>query len=84
MPIIESNTTLQELILSRNDIGDKGTESLAIALQKNTTLTKLDLGKNIKEFLGYNDIHAEGMNALAMMLQKNKTLVSLNLGTWIV
>lgn len=46
VPILETNTSLQELILSRNDIGDKGTESLAMALQKNTTLVALDIGKS--------------------------------------
>jgi len=43
--MLEANTSLKELILSRNDIGDKGTESIAGALQKNESLVSLDLGK---------------------------------------
>jgi Ran GTPase-activating protein (RanGAP) involved in mRNA processing and transport len=43
--MLEVNTSLRELILSRNNIGDKGTESIAAALQRNTTLTSLALDK---------------------------------------
>jgi len=49
-PMLEVNTSLKELILSRNDIGDKGTESIAAALQKNDSLVSLDLGKIYKIF----------------------------------
>ena len=42
---LRSNTTLRELKLSYNHIGDDGARALADALRSNTTLTSLDLGE---------------------------------------
>ena len=40
------NTTLTQLELYDNSIGDDGARALATALERNTTLTQLNLGRN--------------------------------------
>ena len=54
-----------------NEIGDEGAKDLAEALEKNNTLTRLDVASN--------SIGAEGAKALAKALEKNTTLIELNL-----
>jgi len=43
--MLETNTSLKELTLSKNDVGDEGAKSIAEVLQNNTSLTSLDLSK---------------------------------------
>jgi len=43
--MLKTNTSLKELILTRNEVRDEGAKSIAEVLQKNTSLTSLDLGK---------------------------------------
>ena len=71
---LKVNTSLTELDISHNNIGDEGTIALAEALGEggNTTLTKLDIS--------YNKI-GKGASHLAKALKENKTLMSLNIET---
>ena len=68
---LKSNTTLTELNLSSNFIGDAGAASVADALKSNTTLTKLNLSSN--------GIGAAGAASVADALKSNSTLTKLNL-----
>ncbi|CAF0793375.1 unnamed protein product [Adineta steineri] len=68
---LQNNTTLTQLYLWNNQIGDKGAQALGEALQKNTTLTQINLSDN-----GIGD---EGAQALGQALQKSITLTQLNL-----
>ena len=43
---LETNTTLSELNLDYNNIGDEGATAIAKALETNTTLSELNLGGN--------------------------------------
>jgi hypothetical protein len=43
---IKNNTTITELCLFRNNIGDDGAKALAGMLEKNKTITTLDLSRN--------------------------------------
>ncbi|CAF4209953.1 unnamed protein product, partial [Rotaria sordida] len=61
--------TLITLNLATNDIGNKGVQSLANALQYNTTLRALNLE--------VNKIGPEGAQYLANALEKNQTLTNL-------
>ncbi|CAF1540590.1 unnamed protein product [Adineta steineri] len=70
--LLRNNTTLTELNLSTNQLGDKGAQAAAKALQKNTTLTKL--------YLNQNQIGDEGAQVLGEALQNNTTLTILMLG----
>eukprot|EP00812_Abedinium_dasypus_P003266 NODE_1402_length_1151_cov_323.447080.p1 GENE.NODE_1402_length_1151_cov_323.447080~~NODE_1402_length_1151_cov_323.447080.p1 ORF type:complete len:335 (+),score=116.77 NODE_1402_length_1151_cov_323.447080:116-1006(+) len=66
---LQHNTTLKELYLRGNRIGDDGAKALAAALRHNTTLTVLDLEDN--------KIGDGGAEALAAALQHNTTLETL-------
>jgi hypothetical protein len=68
---LEVNTTLTELNLWDNPIGDAGAASLADALRANTALALLILYKNL--------IGDAGATALAEVLAVNTTLTELNL-----
>jgi hypothetical protein len=67
------NSTLTDLNLGTNAIGDAGAASFADALRLNTTLTVLSLFNNA--------IGDEGAGSLADALRVNSTLTDLNLGT---
>ena len=62
----DKNLTLTLIKFGYNDIGPKGTASLAAALQGNTTLTSFDLSANT--------ISAEGAASLGAALDKNCAL----------
>ena len=62
----DKNLTLTLIKFGYNDIGPKGTASLAAALQGNTTMTSFDLSANT--------IRAEGAVSLAAALDKNCAL----------
>ena len=69
--VLEANTTLTNLDLSRNRVGPAGAESLATALKTNTTLTNLDLSQN--------NVGPAGADSLATALKTNTTLTNLDL-----
>ena len=69
--MLQANTALKELDLSRNEIGDEGARELAKMLQANTALKELDLSRN--------EIGHEGAHELAKMLQANTALKELDL-----
>ena len=66
---VKVNTTLTQLVLSSNNIGDAGAASLAEAMKVNTTLTQLDLQ--------HNNIGAAGAASLAEAMKVNTTLTQL-------
>jgi hypothetical protein len=67
---LNKNSTLQELFLYNNRLGDKGVRSIAFELSiNNSTLKKLHLG--------FNDITDDGAQHLAQMLKTNRTLTHL-------
>ena len=67
---LNNNSTLQELILYNNRLGDKGVRLLAFELSiNNNTLKKLNLG--------FNEITDDGAQHLAQMLKTNRTLTHL-------
>jgi hypothetical protein len=68
---LESNNTLQELVLSNNNIGPDGAVALGRALESNNTLQRL--------YLGNNNIGPEGAVALGRALESNNTLQELYL-----
>eukprot|EP00900_Chrysochromulina_parva_P006822 jgi/Chrpa1/16140/Chrysochromulina_OHIO_Genome00021933-RA len=68
---LERKTTLKELNLSMNGIGDDGARALATSLERNMTLETLDLRRS--------GIGADGARALAASLERNKTLETLDL-----
>ena len=68
---LKVNSTLTELTLRANGIGDQGATRLAEALKENSTLTKLNLGGN--------DVGDQGATGLAEALKENSTLRELNL-----
>jgi predicted nucleic acid-binding Zn-ribbon protein len=68
---LKTNTTLKELDLGYNGIGDAGGKAFAEMLKTNTTLKALDLSDN-----GIGDA---GGKALAEMLKTNTTLTALYL-----
>lgn len=67
-----TNTTLVELSLKSNHIGDVVCHFIGIALKVNSTLKKLDLEDN--------KIGSDGAQALANALETNTTLTELRLG----
>lgn len=69
--VLQYNTTVKELDLSCNDIGDQGMKSLANALNYNKTLTDLELSGNKISYIG--------IEFLAEVLKTNNTLKVLNL-----
>ena len=71
--VLKTNTTLTELDLRRNFIGNEEAIVLAEALKINKTLVKLNLSEN--------NIGNEGAKALAEALKTNRTLINLNLET---
>jgi len=68
---LRTNTTLTELNLESNMIGDKGVKGVSEGMKYNTTLRELKLG--------WNDIQNEGVEVLCKMLKKNKTLTKVTL-----
>jgi len=73
-------------VSAANSIGDDGAKALAIALNTNSTLTKLDLHSSFscRAWTDYvvcadNKIGANGSKALAKMLKTNSTLMTLGL-----
>eukprot|EP01022_Parablepharisma_sp_SALTPOND_P012462 TRINITY_DN1601_c0_g1_i7.p1 TRINITY_DN1601_c0_g1~~TRINITY_DN1601_c0_g1_i7.p1 ORF type:complete len:189 (+),score=3.32 TRINITY_DN1601_c0_g1_i7:195-761(+) len=72
------------LFIEGNNFGYEGAKEFGLALQKNKTLTTLNLGiqlfKLLLLFIGNNNIGDEGAKELGVTLQKNKTLTTLNLG----
>ena len=68
---LEANTTLTQLDLGRNSIGDEGATQVARALKANSTLTQLHLAEN--------GIGAGGAMQVARALEANTTLMQLNL-----
>tara|TARA_R110002126_G_scaffold173969_3_gene322563 strand:+ start:24730 stop:26610 length:1881 start_codon:yes stop_codon:yes gene_type:complete len=67
-----NDLTLTALDLWGYQMGDRGAEHLAAALEENTTLTSLDLHDN--------QISDRGAEHLAAVLEENITLTALNLG----
>jgi Ran GTPase-activating protein (RanGAP) involved in mRNA processing and transport len=65
------NSTVVELDLCNNKIGDAGVEAIAKALCANSALVKLDLS--------YNQIGDNGVEALVQALHSNSTLKILDL-----
>ncbi len=65
------NTTLTELNLKGNSLGEGGGQTIAAALRENHTLTELNLG--------YNSLGEGGGQAIAAALRVNTTLTDLNL-----
>ncbi|KAL9965567.1 hypothetical protein ACROYT_G029381 [Oculina patagonica] len=68
---LKGDSSLTELYLSRNIIGDHGATGLAEALKKNTSLTEL--------YLSGNNIGDHGATGLAEALQNNTSLTVLDL-----
>lgn len=69
--ILEFNTTVTTVILTRTAIGSNGAQELAKMLKNNTTITTIDLNSN--------GIGADGIQALAEMLKINSTITTLSL-----
>ena len=67
--VLETNTTLTNLVLDDNMFGPAGAESLHTALETNTTLTNLNLAHN---YLG-----PAGAESLTAALKTNTTLTNL-------
>ena len=67
--VLETNTTLTNLVLDDNIFGPAGAESLHTALKTNTTLTNLNLAHN---YLG-----PAGAESLTAALKTNTTLTNL-------
>jgi hypothetical protein len=70
---LQTNTTLTQLSLNNNKLGDAGGCALAMALQTNTTLTQLDLD--------VNELGAESSKAMGEALKMNTTLTQLSLNS---
>ena len=66
---LETNRTLHELNLSKNNITNEGVKKLAEAIQMNTTLQELDISKNW--------IGKEGVMMILEACTKNRTLYKL-------
>ena len=85
---LQKNTSLRELNIEYNEIGDIGIKQLSGALLTNRSLMLLKVGKNIaiqKEEsdmtnIGKNDFEYEGAVSLAVALGKNSSLLSLSIG----
>ena len=69
--VLKVNSTLTNLNLGWNSIGDEGAHSLSQALKVNSTLTNLNLG--------WNSIGDEGAHSLSQALKVNSTLTNFNL-----
>ena len=69
---LAEDSTVRELYLGSNSIGDAGAASLAAAVEKNGTLQRL--------YLSVNSIGAAGAASLAAAVEKNGTLQTLDLG----
>ena len=69
---MRTNSTLTELNISGNNLGNRGASALAGALHVNSALTKLGLSLN-----GIDD---DGAAALGAALRVNRTLTCLHLG----
>jgi Ran GTPase-activating protein (RanGAP) involved in mRNA processing and transport len=63
---LKSDTSVTELSLGGNQIGDKGAESLGKTLESNESLTELDLWDN--------QIGDKGAESLGKALESNKSL----------
>ena len=69
------NRALKSANLAENDIGDEGAVALSAALEKNNTLTEL----NLRAEQDGIKISATGVQAIAEMLAVNRALTSLDL-----
>ena len=70
--MLRRNSTLQELYLCENELGDEGIAALSEGLVENSSLKKLDLRSNT--------IGLEGSLSLASVVKNSDTLVRLYLG----
>lgn len=55
---LANNTGLQSLMLGNNNAGDAGAQAIACALEKNFTLTRLDLENNRLSALSEDKLEA--------------------------
>ena len=76
------NSTLEELDISDNDIGDKGIGYIATALLTNTTLKILSISRcvviGLLQCLDTGSNHMNGRVHICTALQQNTTLTTLN------
>eukprot|EP00985_Skeletonema_marinoi_P000870 scaffold355_cov161-Skeletonema_marinoi.AAC.3 len=70
--VLIENSTIEDIDLETNHIGNEGTKALAEALKYNNTLTRLNLADN--------EISDSGARALAAALKVNSSLQDLRLG----
>ena len=82
---LAANSTLEELDISRNNIGDEGIGHIGTALLTNTTLKILDISKCVQTVwlpenldTGGGGNHMNGRVHICTALQKNTTLKTLN------
>ena len=71
--MLRSNTSMTELHLSENGLGNKGVAAVVAGLLNNSTLQVLDLRSN--------DIGKKGAESLATLLRSNGTLTTISLGS---
>jgi Ran GTPase-activating protein (RanGAP) involved in mRNA processing and transport len=76
--VLMQNTTLKTLYMNHCKISDDVIQAIANALEKNNTLTILNLSDND------NNINFDGVKAIANALEKNSTLTILNLSNMFV
>ena len=77
--VLAVNSTLEELDISNNNIGDKGIGHIGIALLTNTTLKMLCIGNCVPVVPHlYTSTGSNHMNGICTALQKNTTLKTLN------
>jgi len=72
-------TSLTELYLEGNKIGNNDAAILCESLKENTCLTHLYLGKDGR--LGNNDIGEEGGKQFLSMLEVNRTIMKIEFGS---
>jgi len=68
---LQANTSCEEVVIANTGVQDSGAIQFAAVLEKNTTMTKLDLG--------YNKITAVGVEALALALANNTSVLEVKL-----
>ncbi|CAF3953112.1 unnamed protein product [Adineta steineri] len=87
MELLKNNKTVTSLDLSLNWIGNEGVQSVADALNNNTTLTEIKLGCVLNNNKTLNTLKLcgcgfgpEGVKHIADALRNNTTLTTLDLG----